>query len=226
MSNKTVQFRRGTTLQTEAFSGALGELTVDTDKHTVVVHDGFKLGGFPLKVEADEYARTRYLTYRAAIVQQGIASLGFSSPENSPEPIAIPDSSGIITGAARFSPTIVQSIQDHFMLPDGWVGPLTLDIVWMTEANIGTVGWQLDLCNLHVGELLSDRVFAVPALLTHNTSMEPRVFATSTINIPGADYRVNDELFFRLTRLIGSIDTITEPVYLISLRFTVLIKGK
>lgn len=43
-----VQFRRGTTAETANFAGALGEVTVDTTKDTVVVHDGSTLGGFPL----------------------------------------------------------------------------------------------------------------------------------------------------------------------------------
>ena len=41
-----VQFRRGTTSQTGSFTGAVGEVTVDTDKDTVVVHDGSQAGGF------------------------------------------------------------------------------------------------------------------------------------------------------------------------------------
>lgn len=43
-----VQFRRGTTAQHSSFTGAVGELTVDTDKEVVVVHDGATAGGFPL----------------------------------------------------------------------------------------------------------------------------------------------------------------------------------
>jgi len=42
-----IQFRRGTTAQTNAFTGAVGEITVDTDKEVVVVHDGSTAGGFP-----------------------------------------------------------------------------------------------------------------------------------------------------------------------------------
>lgn len=44
---KRVQIRRGTTAQHAVFVGAPGELTVDTDKKTVVVHDGVTPGGFP-----------------------------------------------------------------------------------------------------------------------------------------------------------------------------------
>lgn len=43
-----VQFRGGTTVQHATFTGAGRELTVDTDKKTVVVHDGATAGGFPL----------------------------------------------------------------------------------------------------------------------------------------------------------------------------------
>lgn len=45
-----IQRRRGTTAQHSTFTGALGELTVDTDKKTVVVHDGITAGGYPLAV--------------------------------------------------------------------------------------------------------------------------------------------------------------------------------
>jgi hypothetical protein len=43
-----VQFRRGTTVETQAFTGAVGEVTVDTVKQTCVVHDASQAGGYPL----------------------------------------------------------------------------------------------------------------------------------------------------------------------------------
>lgn len=43
-----VQFRRGTTAETAAFTGSIGEVTVDTVKHTCVVHDASQVGGYPL----------------------------------------------------------------------------------------------------------------------------------------------------------------------------------
>jgi hypothetical protein len=43
-----LQLRRGTTIQHGPFIGAPGEVTVDTDKKTTVVHDGTTAGGFPL----------------------------------------------------------------------------------------------------------------------------------------------------------------------------------
>ena len=43
-----VQFRRGTTGEHSAFIGAVGEVTVDTEKKTVCIHDASQIGGFPL----------------------------------------------------------------------------------------------------------------------------------------------------------------------------------
>lgn len=45
------QRRRGTTTQHASFTGLAGELTVDTDKKVVVVHDGSTAGGVPLAKE-------------------------------------------------------------------------------------------------------------------------------------------------------------------------------
>jgi len=44
-----VQFRKGTTPEHALFTGALAEITVDTDKKTAVVHDGSDIGGFELQ---------------------------------------------------------------------------------------------------------------------------------------------------------------------------------
>ena len=43
-----IQFRRGNTSQHSTFTGAVGEVTVDTEKNVVVVHDGSTAGGFPV----------------------------------------------------------------------------------------------------------------------------------------------------------------------------------
>ena len=45
---KLLKLRRGTTTQHGSFTGAEGELTIDTTKDTAVVHDGTQAGGRPL----------------------------------------------------------------------------------------------------------------------------------------------------------------------------------
>jgi hypothetical protein len=50
---KRLQLRGGTTSQHSTFTGAIREVTVDTDKDTLVVHDGSTAGGFPLAKATD-----------------------------------------------------------------------------------------------------------------------------------------------------------------------------
>ncbi len=45
---KQLQLRRGTTAQHASFTGAVGEVTIDSDKDTAVVHDASQSGGYPL----------------------------------------------------------------------------------------------------------------------------------------------------------------------------------
>ena len=54
---KRLQHRGGTTSQHSTFTGAVREVTVDTDKNTLVVHDGATAGGHPLAT-ATNFAST------------------------------------------------------------------------------------------------------------------------------------------------------------------------
>ena len=48
-----IQLRQGTTTEHNTFKGAVGEVTVDTTKDTLVVHDGVTVGGFPVAAGAN-----------------------------------------------------------------------------------------------------------------------------------------------------------------------------
>lgn len=61
------QRRRGTTTQHASFTGLNAELTVDTDKKTVVVHDGSTAGGVPLAKQRATTATTSGTTYTLAL---------------------------------------------------------------------------------------------------------------------------------------------------------------
>ena len=52
-SSFAIQLRRGTTSEHSTFTGLVGEITVDTDKDTIVVHDGTTAGGYPLAKASD-----------------------------------------------------------------------------------------------------------------------------------------------------------------------------
>ena len=62
--SKQVKLRRGTTLEHATFTGALGEVTVDTTRDVAVVHDGATAGGIPMAREDRPrgWIRTEYFT--------------------------------------------------------------------------------------------------------------------------------------------------------------------
>ena len=74
---KLLKLRRGTTSQHSSFTGAEGEATVDTDKDTLVVHDGSQAGGRPLAREDMTNVSSSTITGRlstGAIASAKIAS--------------------------------------------------------------------------------------------------------------------------------------------------------
>lgn len=70
--SKQVKWRRGTTAEHATFLGAIGEVTVDTTKDTLVVHDGVTLGGHSLPEPRDWDGFTSELYAQAEIVDSGL----------------------------------------------------------------------------------------------------------------------------------------------------------
>jgi len=71
---KQVQIRRGTTTQHSVFTGALAEITYDTDKKTLIAHDGSTVGGV-------ELARKDFVNVSKAEFP-GTLQVGFSTDPN------------------------------------------------------------------------------------------------------------------------------------------------
>jgi hypothetical protein len=81
------QRRRGTTAQHASFTGLLGELTVDTDKEVVVVHDGATAGGFPLSKQRPFFNAQTGTTYTLV---EADASKVVTAANTSPITITVP----------------------------------------------------------------------------------------------------------------------------------------
>ena len=75
-----IQLRHGTTTEHNTFKGAVGEVTVDTDKKTVVVHDGTTVGGTVLakvsEVPSLVPQATEVVVGKAKIATTAIAQAG------------------------------------------------------------------------------------------------------------------------------------------------------
>lgn len=69
------QLRRGTTVQNNAFVGAEGEITVDTEKHAIRIHDGVTPGGYTQDFVTETWISddglSWYRKYASGWVEQG-----------------------------------------------------------------------------------------------------------------------------------------------------------
>jgi len=97
-----LQLRRGTTTQHNTFTGLAGEVTVDTDKDTIVVHDGSTAGGFPLAKTAD------IATEVAALVDSAPGTLD-----------TLNELAAALGDDANFSTTVTNSIATKMPLAGG-----------------------------------------------------------------------------------------------------------
>jgi len=102
-----VQFRRGTTVQHNNFTGADGEITVDTSIKTVVVHDAITPGGFPLlRQDASNSELVRGSTTNCALKFAGDFDTGIISPASDELALVTGGSSRLTidsNGAATFT---------------------------------------------------------------------------------------------------------------------------
>ena len=91
-----IQIRRGTTAQNDAFTGAVGEVTADTQVHTLRIHDGSQAGGYELAL-----ANLSNVTFGA-----GVATF-LATPSSANLAAAVTNETG--SGALVFatSPTLV-----------------------------------------------------------------------------------------------------------------------
>ena len=83
---RQLQLRRGTTAQHTVFTGAVGEVTIDTDKDALVVHDGVQAGGFPAARESVVTAHTGNTSNPHSVTkaQVGLGNVDNTSDANKP----------------------------------------------------------------------------------------------------------------------------------------------
>ena len=76
--SRQIQIRRGTAAEHANFTGAIGEITMDTTNNTLRVHDGVTTGGTPLAKQSEvpdlsgaQNNYTWYRKYKSGWVEQG-----------------------------------------------------------------------------------------------------------------------------------------------------------
>lgn len=130
MSNQW-QARRGTTAQNDAFTGASGEITYDTESQGLRIHDGTKQGGYLVDTVVDfqkPTAENNYTWYRKYadgwVEQGGILSVASNSQETATLPVVMADTNYTITNG--FQDTSGSKRNDPVMILDASTTSITL----------------------------------------------------------------------------------------------------
>ena len=93
---KLLKLRRGSTSQHGSFTGAEGEVTVDTDKEVLVVHDGSTAGGHPMAAQDMDNVPAGSIL-GTQLENSGVTAGSYGS--SSAIPIVTVDAQGLVTGA-------------------------------------------------------------------------------------------------------------------------------
>lgn len=123
-----VKRRRGTSAENNNFTGAQGELTIDTTLNTIRVHDGSTRGGFVVPTRSQQQATTTPGTYAkvtvdsfgfvtggATLVESDIPTLSAYVPRRSPITASTKakisyDANGLVTGGTDLSVSDIPTI--------------------------------------------------------------------------------------------------------------------
>jgi len=138
---KQVQIRRGTTAQHEVFTGALAELTYDTDKKTVFVHDGTTQGGIGLARSDFSNVSEADLNLTGNLSVTGITTLGSNNGIGTVT-VGIGTTALYVDGPARVTGYL--SVGSSSIIIDGDsktinIGPVVIDEQGFTNTETGGV---------------------------------------------------------------------------------------
>ena len=185
-----VQFRRGTTAQNNNFTGALAEISVDTDLNVIRVHNGSTQGGFAL-------AGTSAAQTLSNKVYQGTS-------------VSV---TGDVTGGNIITSGIVSAtgnVTGNYLLGNGtFITGLSASKIFngTSEANIGSSGGN---ANISIGGVSNVVVISsAGATITGALTVTGNINATGNINYQDVtNLVVGDPLIYLAANAVGNTDDI------------------
>lgn len=161
--------------------------------------------------------------YRAAVCQDGSASLGFSTYTSS-GPTATCSSGGQQTfGEAYFVDTATNTVQDHLSLPADWVGTIDVGIVWRSTVTANDVVWKIRTACVADAEVPGDTAWNFYNSVTDTAKGTTLQLNTATISaITTTGCAAGEEMYFEFIRdPANASDTLIGTARLVGITFTV-----
>ena len=116
-----VQFRRGTTAQNNSFTGAAGEISINTSNNTIRVHDGVTAGGFELAKFGNISLLTTSTSAQLATLisdETGTGNLVFSTSPTLVTPALGTPSAIVLTNASGTANNLTANIANFINVTD------------------------------------------------------------------------------------------------------------
>jgi len=162
-----VQFRRGTTTQNNAFTGANGEISIDTDVKTIRLHDGVTGGGAAIMLNTTTAQTALNKTFSTGSVWTGTAvGLAYggtgSSLSGVAGAIAYSGASGLALSAAGTSGQILVS--------GGTGSPVWVNASSVTAGNATTATSASNITGGSAGQLLIQSDTSLTTFITAGAS--------------------------------------------------------
>lgn len=195
-----VQFRRGTTAQNNAFTGAVGEITVDTDKDVVVVHDGSTAGGFPMAKASEVVGKQTIWVPATAMVARTTNGAASGTVETATNKIML-KTLDFDTATAEYAQFMIQ-------MPKSWnESTVTFRAVWShaaTTTNFG-VAWSLQAVSF-ADDDAADTAFGTAVAVTDTGGTTNDVYITgesSAVTVAGTP-AAQEWVVFQVERTVGN----------------------
>jgi hypothetical protein len=160
--------------------------------------------------------------FRAAVCQEGLPSLGFSSPSSNPAAAAcVAGTSTTVVGVAQFTDASSQSVQDHFTLP-GSFSSVALRVYWRTSATTGTAVWQVQTACVGDGETVDPAWNPAQEIADAAKGTANQVNGATLASVTTTGCGADEELFFQLFRDPGHAgDNLGATAELLSVKFSI-----
>jgi len=188
---KQVIYRRGTTAEHANFVGANGEITVDTVKHVVVVHDGVTAGGVPLANASAVNASISSLTANAANQATTITVLQANAATQSNAIVAL-QSNAVVQQAAIDAFTLASNATVIF-------------------ANIAGVRANVEAANVQIGLLFGNATIQNEAIVLANANITALQSSITAANLAIASF-VTGSGFANIEQLTANITAVNSAI--------------
>ena len=155
---------------------------------------GGALGPFPF-----------YYSYRAGVVQGGIASLAFNTGAGSP---VIPGSfsGNTLFGTAQFPQNqTALFIQEHFKLPPDWSGAIDLELLWVSNLTSGSVTWSVQTAGAAIGATVNPTFNAAQTVTTAVAGTANQINSSKISGLTLTGLAASSLFFWQVSRASDSL---------------------